>query len=274
MVLHKQKIPRYLERDTDVILEERPQLRVLFDETKEEGKWVNEDHSSFLLVLTSNNYTVDKLIRGPITYTTLKEFDIFVMGASSTAENIITPNELRSIGQFVHDGRGLLLIGNQYVGLEPDYNYALNSLFGLSFSDYVEDKVNNVSGDESAPLINLLIEHPITAHVNEVVLARFSSLKAAKKAEPLAFSNVDSKPSCMPMVGYSTHGKGRVVMLGGDLIFSNDKLKGIPARDNERLIANIFSWFPSWVSCPHCGTESPPSTAFCTKCRKPLFEAE
>jgi len=270
VVLHKQKIPKYLKEEREIILDDRPKLRVLFDETKEEGKWVNEDHSSFLLMLTSSNFTVDKLIRGPISYTTLKEFDIFVMGTNSSGENIITPNELRSIGQFVRDGRGLLLIGNQYVGLEPDYNFALDNVFGLSYGDYMEDRTNNVSGQEWAPVLNLLIDHDITIGVNEIVLSRCSSIKITKTAEPLAFSNVESTPSCVPMIGINSLGNGRVVMLGGEHIFSNDKKLGFNAADNDKLITNIFNWFPTWKICPHCNIRSPPSTAFCPQCKKPL----
>ncbi|MHC1591841.1 MAG: hypothetical protein ACXQS8_07135, partial [Candidatus Helarchaeales archaeon] len=101
MAFHKQKIPKYLREQQEVIIEERPKVKVLFDETKEEGKWVNENHSSFLLMLTSGGFTVDKLVRGPISYTTIKQFDIFVMGMNSTGENVLTPNELRGLGQFV-----------------------------------------------------------------------------------------------------------------------------------------------------------------------------
>ncbi|NVM03801.1 MAG: hypothetical protein HWN67_15835, partial [Candidatus Helarchaeota archaeon] len=160
MVLHKQKIPLFAAKEEKKVITEvkRPQLRVLFDETREPNKWVNDVRSRFLLILTSNNFTVNRLTQGPINYTALREFDIFVMGASSTGASTLTPTELRTLGQFVQEGRGLLLVGNQFVNTEKDYNFALANMFGLSFHDVVEDKKMHANPDTDtwvwAPILN------------------------------------------------------------------------------------------------------------------------
>ena len=120
MVLHKQKIPLFATKDEKIepIEGKKPKLRVLFDETREPNKWINNQRSQFLLILTSHNFTISKLIQRPINYTALREFDIFVLGANSTGESTLTPTELRTLSQFVQEGRGLLLVGNQFVSSE------------------------------------------------------------------------------------------------------------------------------------------------------------
>ncbi|NHI93143.1 MAG: zinc ribbon domain-containing protein [Candidatus Lokiarchaeota archaeon] len=276
MVLHSQKLPKFVQEEKKSIQDMGPkrELKVLFDETREPGKWINEARSRFLLILTSNGFNINKITKGPITYTTLREFDIFVTGANSSGESIIEPGEIRAIGQFVREGRGLMVIGNQYIGMERDYNYALESLFGISFDEYIEDKEKHAVPDSSewdwAPIIDLLVEHPITENVYEVVLPRFSSLNLSKNAEPIAFSNPSSTPPCKPMIGVSIFGKGRVIAVGGENLLANDEKTGVQAKDNEKLILNLFNWFPKWITCPNCNLVSPPSTIFCPQCKKPL----
>ena len=276
MTLHSQKLPKYLQdpKKSTTSSGPRRELKVLFDETREPGKWINEDNSRFLLILTSNGFNINKITKGPVTYTVLREFDIFVTGANSSGESILEPAEIRSISQFVREGRGLLVVGNQYVGMERDFNYALESLFGISFDEYVEDKEKHAVPDSSefvwAPLIDLLVEHPITEKVFEVVLPRFSTLNLSKGADPIAFSNPSSTPPCKPMIGISNFGKGKVIAVGGDNLFINDKTVGVQAKDNEKLIYNIFSWFPKWKKCANCNFDAPPSTVFCPQCKKPL----
>ncbi|MHA1785119.1 MAG: hypothetical protein ACTSX4_07275 [Candidatus Helarchaeota archaeon] len=276
MALFSQKLPKFLQEEkkvTDAVGTYR-ELKVLFDETKEPGKWINEDRSRFLLILTSNGFNLNKITKGPITYTVLREFDIFVTGANSMGESTIEPGEIRAISQFVREGRGLMLVGNQYVGMERDYNYALESLFGISFDEYVEDKKKHAVPDSSewdwAPLIDLIVEHPISENTYEIVLPRFSSLNLSKNAEPIAFSNPTSTPPCKPMIGVTIFGKGKVIAVGGDNLFSNDEKTGVQAKDNEKLILNLFNWFPKWQKCKNCNFIAPPSTVFCPQCKKPL----
>ncbi|MFX0134876.1 MAG: hypothetical protein ACFFDN_14640 [Candidatus Hodarchaeota archaeon] len=276
MVLHKQKIPLFAAKDEkkEVIEVKRPQLRVLFDETREPNKWVNDMRSRFLLILTSNNFTVNRLTQGPINYTALREFDIFVMGASSTGESTLSPTELRTLGQFVQEGRGLLLVGNQFVGSEKDYNFALANMFGLSFHDVVEDEKFHANPDTDtwswAPILNLIVSHPITKDVYNVVFPRSASLTLSLNAEPIVFSNTTSNPPCAPVMGITQYGKGKVVALGSEALLTDDEKSGVPSKDNEKLILNLFNWYPSWKTCPNCNFQSPPSTIYCPQCKKQI----
>lgn len=277
MVLHKQKIPIFVAKEekkeerTEI---KKPQLRVLFDETRETNKWVNDQRSRFLLILTSNNFTINKLTRGPITYTALREFDIFVLGASSTGESVLEPTELRSIGQFIQEGRGLFLVGNQFVSSEKDYNFALANMFGISFHDTVEDKKVHANPDTDtwfwAPLLNLMVDHFITKNINNVVFPRSSSFSLSLDSEPIVFSNTTSTPACVPVLAITEFGKGRIAAIGSEAILTNDPMSGIPAKDNEKLILNLFNWFPQWKICPNCNFQSPPSTIYCPQCKKAI----
>jgi hypothetical protein len=244
--------------------------RVLFDQSREPDKWVNEDHSEFLLLLTSNGYEVSKITEGPINYTNIKDFDILFISGTRVGSMNFNAVEIRSIAQFVSDGRGLFLIGNEYIGKEKNFNYLFNQMFGISFGEQVtdqEDNANPAAGWAHSPSIKIFVEHQITQQLGELILQNVSELNLTKSSEPLAFSNPTSQPSAVPVVGATEYGKGKVIAIGGDGIFLNESKVGINARDNKQLILNILEWLPCWVDCPSCGAGVPPAHLACPRCK-------
>jgi hypothetical protein len=244
--------------------------RILFDQSREKDKWLNENHSGFLLLLTSNGYAISKITEGPINYANMKDFDILVISAIRTGSMDFNAVEIRSIAQFVSDGRGLLLIGNEYVGKEKNFNYLFNQLFGISFSEQVLDNKNNANpaaGWSHSPIINIFVEHKITGNLEEIVLRDASGLNLTKSSEPLAFSGPTAEPPCIPIIGATEYGKGKVIAIGGDGIFTNDPKIGINARDNEQFILNMLDWLPAWTDCPQCGSGVPPAELMCPLCK-------
>jgi len=244
--------------------------RVLFDQSREPDKWVNENHSDFLLLLTSNGYEISKITQGPISYTNIKDFDLLFISTSRSGSMNFNAVEIRAIAQFVSDGRGFFLIGNEYVGKEKNFNYLFNQLFGISFGEPVKDSVNNANpaaGWSHSPAINIFVEHKITKGIEEIILRDSSGLNLTKSSEPLAFSNPNAEPSCIPVVGATEYGKGKVIAIGGDGIFNKDPKSGINVRDNTQFILNILEWMPAWAKCPKCGTGVPPAEINCPTCR-------
>ncbi|HUY01114.1 MAG TPA: hypothetical protein VMV49_16260 [Candidatus Deferrimicrobium sp.] len=244
--------------------------RILFDQSREKDKWLNEHHSEFLLLLTSNGYSISKITEGPINYANMKDFDILVLSAIRTGSMDFNAVEIRSIAQFVSDGRGLFLIGNEYIGKEKNFNYLFNQLFGISFSDQVLDKENNANpaaGWSHSPIISIFVDHKITKQLEEIVLRDGSGLNLTKSSEPLAFSAPTAEPACVPVIGATEYGKGKVIAIGGDGIFTNDPRIGINARDNEQFILNALDWMPSWTDCPQCGSGVPPAESLCPRCK-------
>ncbi|NVM54551.1 MAG: hypothetical protein HWN66_12675 [Candidatus Helarchaeota archaeon] len=244
--------------------------RVLFDQSRETDKWVNDAHSEFLLLLTSNGYTVNRITERPISYDNIKNFDLLFISSTRIGSMNFNAVEIRSITQFVSDGRGLFLIGNEYVGKEKNFNYLFNQLFGISFGERVIDNVNNANpaaGWSHSPAINIFVEHKITKGLDEIILRDTSSLNLTKSSEPLAFSSPTSEPTCVAVVGATEYGTGKVIAIGGDGIFSNEPKSGINVRDNRQFILNVLDWMPAWSNCPKCGSGIPPADVTCPNCK-------
>ena len=268
----KHKVPYFVRKQMEEggVSKEIFRGRVLFDQSRERDKWVNESHSEFLLLLTSNGYTVSKITEGPISYINMKDFDLLVISSTRAGSMDFNAVEIRSIAQFVSDGRGLFLIGNEYVGKEKNFNYLFNQLFGISFKEQVRDNVNNANpaaGWSHSPAINIFVEHKITKGLEEVILRDASGLNLTKTSEPLAFSNPTSEPSCVPVVGATEYGKGKVIAIGGDGVFNNDPKTGISVRDNRQFLLNVLDWMPAWSDCPKCGDGVPPAEINCPRCK-------
>lgn len=267
----KQKLPYFVKKKIEErSSEEIFKGRILFDQSREENKWINDNHSKFLLLLTSSGYEVNKITESPINYTNIKNFDILFISGTRIGSMDFNATEIRSIAQFVSDGRGLFLIGNEYIGREKNFNYIFNQLFGISFSENVKDKIHNANpaaGWSHSPAINIFVEHQITKGLEEVILKDTSGLNITKSSEPLAFSNPTADPACIPVIGATEYGKGKVIAIGGDNIFTNAPKVGINARDNKKLILNILEWLPSWIDCPNCGNEVAPADLSCPRCK-------
>ncbi|MFX1297722.1 MAG: hypothetical protein ACFFD2_23105, partial [Promethearchaeota archaeon] len=130
-----------------------------------------------------------------------------------------------------------------------------------------ENNANPAAGWDQSPLINIFVEHQITKSLGELILRNVSGLNLTKLSEPLAFANPTAEPACVPVIGATEYGKGKVIAIGGDGIFSNEPKTGINARDNKQLIYNILEWLPSWSECKTCGSGVPPADIVCPKCR-------
>lgn len=268
----KQKLPYFVKKKLEEghPEEELFRGRVLFDQSREPNKWMNESNTEFLLLLTSNGYTIAKITEGPINYNNIKEFDILFLSGVRVGSMDFSAIEIRSIAQFVSDGRGLCLIGNEYIGKEKNFNYLFNQLFGISFGEQIKDDIHNANpavGSSNSPLIDIFVDHKITKGLEEIILQNVSGLNLTRSSEPLAFSNPTSEPACLPVVGATEYGKGKVIAIGGDGIFTNDPKVGINARDNKQFILNILDWLPSWIKCPKCGEGVPPADVNCPRCR-------
>ncbi|MHA1268718.1 MAG: hypothetical protein ACTSPY_02920 [Candidatus Helarchaeota archaeon] len=276
MVLHRQKLPFFASEQGErlkkpIIGEKKYEMRVLFNEIDEPGKWISEANSEFLLLLTSNGFSVNKLEKGPITYSVIKNFDILVMGSNRSGSMEISAGEFRAINQFVSDGRGLLFVGNEFIGNDDVYNNYLLQVFGACFSSTIMKGGSDVPamGIEDAPLIDIFIEHPITNNVFEIYIPLNASIHIdiKKSVEPIALSSPDCKPYCAPILAILNHGKGKVAFLGSEGIFSNNEKVGISIKDNSKFIFNLFNWFPKWVQCPNCELMNPPGEKYCSRCR-------
>ena len=164
MVLHRQKLPFFASKEGErlkkpIIDEKKFEMRVLFNEIDEPGKWISDNNSEFLLLLTSNGFAVNKLEKGPIIYNVIKNFDILVIGSNRSGSMNISAGEFRAIAQFISDGRGVLFVGNEYIHNDINYNKYLEQVFGLWFKSAVIDEKNNANisaGWKDSPLIMVL----------------------------------------------------------------------------------------------------------------------
>ena len=280
LVLHRQKLPFFASKEGEklndpIIKKEKIEMRVLFNEINEPKKWISEANSDFLLLLTSNGFAINKLDKGPIMYNVIKNFDIFVIGSNRSGTMNISSGEFRAISQFVSDGKGLLFVGNEYIKNDDNYNKYLKEVFGIFFMETIEDEKHNAfikGGWKHSPLINIFVDHLITKNVNEIYIQRNASLgiDIKKSAEPLAFSDTDSKPPCAPVLVISEHGNGKIAFIGSEGIFTDDQKAGVSIKDNSKLLLNLFQWFPTWKKCPNCKLMNPPGEKYCSRCRAML----
>ena len=142
----KQKTAYFTGKETDEELKEfidksKPQRRVLFDLSRN-FNWFDKEFADFLLLLTSNGFLVNKHEKPQLLYSDIKEFDILVLNITNLE---LSPVELRSINQFVEDGRGILIVGNQFGNTEQ--NFTMENMFGFSFEKPVKDELHHCRPD-------------------------------------------------------------------------------------------------------------------------------
>jgi subtilase family serine protease len=190
---------------------------VLWDETKDgDGDSLTGKYRSLYLLLTENGFIVDTLTTGPIDYSILANYDIFVL---MDPEFDFWSSEISDIQNWIASGGALITM--------PDGGYPLTmdtllAPFGV-----------RLTGREGSYGATTNIEsHPITQCVNSIwvnlvreIFVTSPSTTLARTTEFLAF--------------LSSTEDGKVIVLSDSNIMDND---GIVREDNAQLTLNIFNW--------------------------------
>ena len=208
-------------------------LRVVFDES----------HGEVLSVLNCKGlaFILDKLkitpiqfVVGPLTADKIIGEDVLFLGAPTKQ---FSNFEIRSIEYFVSQRKYLIIA----CPLSIPSDFTLNELvrnFGMQFEHLiVQDKAHNLDGAMYFPIIKDFAKDIITQEVKELLYSG-TCIRVSTEIKVLAASDKDAEPPYAPVIAATQD--GRVICIGGTTLFQDDKRYGIKAKNNIRLVANIF----------------------------------
>lgn len=183
--------------------------------------------NDFTTVTTSQGFLVDD----PAGY------DVIVVCLTSAFDTIYTPTEVQRIVDFVEDGGGLLIMGDQQ-RLYPNPNENIQpvaSQFGITFGPYDLTPLSIYTSD--------LTDHPIFDGVDEMFMYAARELSASGPAFPAAWQEGTGKI----IAAAAQYGQGRVVALGDCSLWSlSDSVLNpwdyFHEADNPQFALNTFTY--------------------------------
>jgi thermitase len=207
------------------IVSVRPIKYVLFDQTHGTDS-ITYDYSTWVTSLTIRGYVVETNIIEPITPIVLEGYDVFVI---PQAHSSYTADELSAIQNFVFNGGGLLIIGDD----DPWIYTSLTSFAGITWE----------SGGTSG-ITTDITPHPVTTGVSSVYLSA-----------PIAFMYVTGvaqdlvrDPAHNIMLAVSEQPNGKVIGFADEDSLSN---YAITQEDNLRLANNMIDWLAIPIRYEH-----------------------
>lgn len=209
-------------------------LQVIFDESHGEVfSYFNCKGLAF--VLEKLKISPFRLVSGPITVDKIIGENVLFLGAPTRQ---FLDFEINAIEYFVSIGKFLVIA----CPLSIPADFTLNNLmknFGMQFEhQVVQDKGHNLDGAMYFPIIKNFAKDPITQEVKELLYSGTSIKIKNPDIKVLATSDKDAEPPFAPIIAATKD--RRVICIGGTTIFQDDKRYGIKAKNNIRLVANIF----------------------------------
>jgi len=233
-----------------------PAKRILIDLSHEE---VVESIPDFIF---KEEYEVELLEEGPITLEDLEDYDLLFIGNPQLSEEskscFFTKQEIVDIKKFVARGNGFLFSSG--AGGDCDFQRALGSprvLFSITgvtrfWNGTLLDKKNSIIGPQNV-VVKSFDPHFITNGLKELVLSEATFLDLTEDAEPLVYTEDDANfkyaadgevdnVGAVPLLAVSDFMRGRAATIGCSKLFLEDADVGYEAKDNKKLIRNLFSW--------------------------------
>lgn len=206
------------------IVRVRPITHVLFDQTHETDQ-INS-YSEWVASLNESGYIIDTHTYGPITPVVLNKYDVFII---PQAYYSYSPDELLAIQNFVLDGGGLLVIGD-------DYPSIYTNVTGFAGITWTHGGVSGITTD--------ITPHPVTAGVASAdLLAPYAFMNVADVAQGLVRDIAQNI-----MLAVSQQQCGKVIGFADE-----DTLMdfGIQQADNLRLADNMVDWLSIPIRLEH-----------------------
>lgn len=210
-------------------------IRVIFDESH--GEQFSFYHLKGLsYVLEKLEIIPYRLLGAPITLDKIANEDALFLGAPTKKFLDI---ELKTLEYFISKGKSLIVVCPVPMPLEV---VALNEIigkFGIHFEqNMVEDKKHNLNGAIYFPIIKVFEKDFITRDIKEIIYSGCSIKRLNPSIKLLAFSDDHAEPPSAPVIVATPN--NQVICIGGSTIFQDDNRYGIKAKNNIRLVANIF----------------------------------
>jgi len=202
----------------------RPVSHILFDQTH--GTTDIGYFSDWVDNITGNGDMVNTLVYGPITPSELEGYDVFVV---PQAHSSYSNDELSTIENFVFDGGGLLVIGD-------DNPYIYTSLTDFANIAWASGGVSGFTSD--------ITPHPVTSGVSTVYLAApFAYMYVSSDAKGLI-----RDPGHNIMLAISEQPSGKVIGFADEDTIGD---YAIGAADNMRLALNMIDWLSMPIRGEH-----------------------
>jgi len=201
----------------------RPVKHVLFDQTH--GTDNIAVYSMWVTVLSERGFVIYTHNSGIITSDLLSNYDVFVI---PQADNPYSPSEMSAMQNFVFDGGGLLVIGDNYPYIYSD----LTSFAGITWA----------SGEASG-ITTDITSHPVTFKVASVYLHHpMAKMDTTDAAQGIVRLEGDI------MLAVSVQSFGKVIGFADE-----DSLWDLHIRseDNFRLANNMIEWLAMPVRYEH-----------------------
>jgi len=177
-------------------------------------------YANLVTLLNAKGYSVTTINNG-ILNNDLSQYDILVIGVTSAWKSQYTNNEVNAIVNFVQNGGGLLIMGDNTYCPNQNINpvaQAFGTITGVSPVDWY---ITNVAS------------HPIFNGVSEFYMTAGGEVNSNTQSEEVAWDS-NNKGT---IVVYS--GSGRVVITG-DNNFADDRYRS--KSNNQKFTENIFDW--------------------------------
>jgi hypothetical protein len=209
-------------------------LRIIFDESHGELISISTCRG-IAYVVEKLNLTPFRLISGPITIDKIATEDVLFLGAPTKK---FFDFEMKTLRYFVSKEKTLIIV----CSVPVTFNFTLNEVmqtFGMKFeNDLVQDEKHNVDGASYYPIIKRFYDDPITKDIKELVFSGCSIKSLGAEIRPLAISDQDAEPPLVPVI--ATTQDSKIICIAGSSLFQDDKRTGIKAKNNLKLVANLF----------------------------------
>jgi thermitase len=176
--------------------------------------------------LQKRGYVISILNTGPITTNMLQGYDVFVI---PQAHRTYGPEEISAIQNFIANGGGLLVIGN-------DSPYIYNDLTTFAGIQWIWGGTSGTTTD--------ITPHPVTAGVSAI---QFISPTSCLTVNGTALSLIRDLYNDT-MLAVSEQPPGKVLGFADDNTLMD---KGIVSADNLRLANNMIDWLATSIQSDH-----------------------
>ena len=241
--------------------------RVLFDEAHNEAWTIRPElalamqpahpgDASYAIAagaLAQRDFAVEPNVEQPLTASTLSSCDVLVIAHPSepawerttgTGSPRLTTAELDAIESFVHDGGGLIVLGETE---QEKYGNNLNELlarFGLHLENNTVQDYEHHLGAPSWITAELAQGDrgrggDLLARVRSACLYRATTISAGNGARVLARTHASASVPGAPLIVSRDHGAGHVVLVADSDLFGDDCIDQL---DHRALWLNIVYW--------------------------------
>lgn len=225
---------------------EMPPKRVMIDAYHSAEGAKPEVNMVAITKIMAESFSFD-VKRQPLTRSLLKEYDVVIL---CQPYNILEDTEIEAVVNYVRDGGGLIICGDQDVGWNDSSRSTYNKLgatFSIIFTANAIDDPTDKMGCYCTPIIHNLTVHPLTEGVSQIVLYRPCALRISGDAVAIARGDNDTHTvgadkidgENIIVVAVSEYERGRVVVLGSHTVFDDSFIN---QPNNKEFSFNVLTW--------------------------------